>query len=157
MAIQTKEDKLLNLKRGALTFILSYIVITVLAFGLYLLIAALMGISLSANFNIREDRAYALAERLYPILNLGVWAIFARMYFRKIVHPTMKQAWALGGFWLGIAAPLDLIYFVLIPGPLQVSAHGFYVGQFPWIYFTYLVVLGAPALYLATKQWREKK
>lgn len=142
----------LNVKRGTVTFILAYIVITILAFGLYLLLAALMGVSLSATFDIREDRAYALAEQLYPILNLGVWMAFAWLYFRKIARPTVKQAWVLGAFWLAIAVPLDLVYFVLIPNPLQVSAYGFYVEQFPWIYLTYLVVLAAPVLYAVGKQ-----
>ena len=64
----------------------------------------------------------------------------------------MQQAWALGGFWLAIAVPLDLIYFVLTPTPLQVSAQGFYVEQFPWIYLTYAVVLIAPVLYVLAAQ-----
>ncbi len=151
MAKQAK-DKHLNIKRGVLTFILSYIVITILGFGLYLLIAAIMGIPQSTAFDIRGDRAYILAEKLYPILNLGVWATFTWLYFRKVSRPTMKQAWKLGGFWLAIAVPLDLIYFVLIPNPLQVSAQGFYIEQFPWIYLTYVVVLTTPALYLAIRQ-----
>jgi len=155
MANQTKST-LLNYRRG-MTFILSYIVITILAFALYLVIAAFMGASQSATFDIREDRAYALAEQLYPILNLGVWITFAWMYFRQAVRPTIRHAWALGSFWLAIAIPLDLIYFVLIPNPLQVSAQGFYIEQFPWIYFTYIVVLIAPALYIAMKQRRENK
>jgi hypothetical protein len=156
MANQTRKEKLLNIKQGLLTFILAYIVITILAFGLYLLIATIMGVSLSATFNIREDRAYALAEQLYPILNLGVWIAFAWMYFRKVARPTIKQAWALGGFWLAIAVPLDLVYFVLIPNPLQVSAQGFYIDQFPWIYLTYIVVLVAPVVYLLTRQRLDK-
>jgi len=31
---------------------------------------------------------------------------------------------------VAIAVPLDLLYFVLIPNPLQVSVEGFYVAQF---------------------------
>lgn len=144
----TKTDKPLNIKNGLITFILAYIVITILAFALYLIVAAIMGVSQTAAFDIRNDPAYALAEQLYPILNLGVWVAFAWMYFRKVKQPTNKQAWALGLFWLAIAVPLDLVYFVLIPNPLQVSLYGFYVEQFPWIYLTYLVVLVSPILYV---------
>lgn len=149
-------DRMLNYKQGLVTFLLAYIVITVLAFGLYLLIAAFMGVSQAATFDIREDRAYALAEQLYPILNLPVWIAFAWMYFRKAAYPTMKRAWALGTFWLAIAVPLDLVYFVLIPNPLQVSAQGFYIEQFPWIYLTYLVVLIAPVSYVMLRQLRNR-
>ena len=149
--------KTLTIKRAVVTFILAYIVITILAFLLYLLLANLMGVSLSATFDIRNDPAYALAEQLYPILNIGVWAAFAAVYFKTIKKPTFKQAWALGGFWLAIAVPLDLVYFVLIPNPLQVSAYGFYVEQFPWIYLTYIVVLASPVLYLLVKNRLDAK
>lgn len=152
----TKTEKSINIKNGIITFILAYIVITILAFGLYLIIAAIMGVSQSATFDIRTDPAYALSEQLYPILNLGVWAAFAWMYFRKVKQPTNKQAWALGLFWLAIVLPLDLVYFVLIPNPLQVSAYGFYVEQFPWIYFTYIVVLVAPILYVLLQRRLKK-
>jgi len=144
--------KNLNIKRGIWTFLLAYVVITILAFGLYLIIAAIMGVSTSDPFDIRNDPAYALSEKLYPILNIFVWMAFAWVYFKKIAKPTMQQAWALGWFWLAIAVPLDLIYFVLIPNPLQVSAYGFYVEQFPWIYLTYVVVLASPAAYMYLKK-----
>ena len=146
--------KQLNIPQAVITFVLAYIVITILAFGLYLLLAALMGVSTTEAFNIREDPAYAVAEQLYPLLNLPVWVAFAWMYFRKISKPTPRQAWTLGLFWLAIAVPLDLIYFVLIPNPLQVSAYGFYVEQFPWIYFTYIVVLLSPKIYLLLRRNR---
>lgn len=157
MVNKLNTEKLLNIKKGLLTFILAYIVITILAFGLYLILAAAMGVSLSASFDIRKDPAYAVAEQLYPILNLAVWTAFAWMYFRKNNQPTTKQAWALGAFWLAIAVPLDLVYFVLIPNPLQVSAYGFYVEQFPWIYLTYVVVLISPAIYLTARRQLKNK
>lgn len=148
--------KSLAIRRALLAFLFSYIVITVLAFGLYLLIAAIMGVSQTAEFDIRHDPAYALAEQLYPILNTFIWAGFATWYFRtrRPVQP-MREAWLLGAFWLAIAVPLDLIYFVLIPNPLQVSAEGFYIEQFPWIYLTYLVVLISPAIAVLVSRWRK--
>ncbi|HSE29703.1 MAG TPA: hypothetical protein VLA77_03925 [Candidatus Saccharimonadales bacterium] len=146
-----------NFGRGAWTFLAAYIAITILAFGLYLILAAIMGVPTSDPFDIRNDPAYTLAEKLYPILNIFVWVGFAWIYFKKIVNPTIKQAWQLGLFWLAISVPLDLIYFVLIPNPLQVSAYGFYVEQFPWIYLTYIVVAGSPALYVWLKQICSKK
>lgn len=146
-----------NFARGTWTFLAAYVVITILAFGLYLIIAAIMGVSQTDPFDIRNDPAYTLAEKLYPLLNIFVWMAFAWAYFKKAVNPTLKQAWQLGLFWLAIAVPLDLIYFVLVPNPLQVSAYGFYVEQFPWIYLTYVVVAISPALYVWCKQLHAKK
>jgi len=146
--------KTLQIKRGLWTFISAYFAITILAFVLYLVIAAIKGVSTSDPFDIRSDPAYALAEQLYPLLNLPVWMTFAWLYFRGKTKPTMRHAWMLGGLWLAVALPLDLLYFVLIPNPLQVSAYGFYVEQFPWIYLTYLVVLASPPLYI--KLWERR-
>jgi len=144
----------LNVRRALATFVGSYIAITVLAFGLYLLIAVIQGTSLSAGFDIRRDPSYLLAEKLYPLLNLGVWGLFAAVYFRRVTDRSLKQAWLLGCFWLAVALPLDLVCFVLVPNPLQVSARGFYVDQFPWIYLTYLVVAISPALSVVVQRTR---
>ena len=139
----------LRFKSAALVFLAAYVVVTVLAFGLYLLLATMLDVPLSAPFDIRTDRAYSVAEQLYPILNLGVWTAAAWVYFRRHSLPSAKQALVLGAHWLALALVLDLLYFVLIPNPLQVTAHAFYVEQSPWIYFTYLVVLSAPTAYRA--------
>jgi len=142
--------------RAVVAFLVSYIGVTPLALGLYFIIAASMGIDLSAEFNIREDNAYALAERLYPILNLLVWTPCAWIYFRGRTALHYKEALKLGGFWLAIAVPLDLLAFVLIENPLSVSAEGFYIEQFPWIYLTYAAVFAAPLCFVElAKRFRQ--
>ena len=84
--------------------------------------------------------------------NLATWLAFVWMYFRKTVVLSMKRAWALGGFWLAIALPVDFFFYVMLPTPDQLSAHDYYVGQFPWIYLVYAIVLAAPVCYLLTKR-----
>ena len=147
--IQTRSNKF-NLKWAIIAFILAYIVITILAVGLYYAIAVPMGISLTAEFNLRKDAAYLLAEKIYPLLNMLVWASFSWMYFKQSnTQNTWKQAWMLGGFWLAIVLPLDYVSFVAVTNPLSLSAYDFYIAQFPWIYLTYLAVLISPAIYIA--------
>ena len=51
--------------------------------------------------------------------------------------------------WLVIAVPVDFVCFVIIPNPISLSAHDFYLGQFPWMYLTYLAVLLSPLCYAA--------
>ena len=43
-----------------------------LAFGLYLVLAAFMDVTTSPAFDLRKDPAYQLAEKLYPVLTLAV-------------------------------------------------------------------------------------
>ena len=53
----------------------------------------------------------------------------------------------LGGVWLGLAVIVDYVGFVLIKNPISLSPHDFYIGQAPWIYLIYVVVLVSPWLY----------
>ena len=73
-----RSHQLLNGKRATGTFIFVYLIVTAIAFGLYLIIAFAMGIpmssSLSSSFDISKNAAYLLSEKFYPILNLFVWA-----------------------------------------------------------------------------------
>jgi hypothetical protein len=66
-----------------------------------------------------------------------------------VLNPSagIKNALALGVFWLILAVIIDLIFFVLIKNPLSVDTKGFYIDQFPWIYITYAAILLAPIFY----------
>jgi len=137
----------LGFGRAILTFALAYVIITALAFGLYEIIAAATGMHAAQPM---KDPAYLLAEKYYPLLNLAVWVAGGWLYFRRRSGSSgnAKEALWLGAFWLLVALPVDLIGFVLIPNPLSLNAHDFYVGQFPWIYLTYLAVFIGPTSYV---------
>lgn len=110
-----------------------------MAFWLYLALVWLNGATIASASGISKDPLYILAEKLYPILNLFVWTTFGWLYFRKRGLVT-QQALRLSALWLLIVLPLDLVVFVLVKNPLSLSAHDFYIGQFPWIYLTYIAV-----------------
>src|SRR5258708_4318281 len=117
---------------------------TVVATGFSLLLGALVDTSPVAS--PLQDPGYLLSEKFLPLLNLIVWTSFSLVYFKKRTNgPSQrKEALALGAFWLAMALPLDFLAFVVIQNPLSLSAHDFYIGQFPWIYLIYLAVFISP-------------
>ncbi len=142
-AIQTR----LRYKRAVVAFVLAYFVITVLAIALALFLEAIMNVPPTAD--MVHSPSYVLAEKIYPALNLLVWVTFSWFYFkiRRTESGLFKEALVLGLFWLGLALAVDYIGFVLIKHPYSLSAHDFYVGQFPWIYFVYVVLCLGPICY----------
>jgi len=132
-------------RRAAFVFVSAYIAISVLAFWLYLVIVWADGSTMAPSSAIVHDRLYILSEKLSPLLNLLVWTAFGWIYFKR-VEPTPAAAWRLSSCWLAVVLPLDLVVFVLAKTPLSISAHDFYVGQFPWIYLTYATVVLGPVV-----------
>lgn len=133
----------LHYKRAIVTFLLAYFVITVVATGFSLLLAALVDVSPAAE--PLQDPGYLLSEKFLPLLNLIVWTLFSLVYFKKRTNErNQRKALALGAIWLAMALPLDFLAFVVIQNPLSLSAHDFYIGQFPWIYLIYLAVFISP-------------
>ena len=139
----------LHYKRAIALFILAYVGITIVATAAAILVDALLKTP-SAASNV-QDLGFQLTLPYEPLMNLAIWMACAGLYFgKRIQQPNLyKEALALGVLWLVIALPVDFICFVIIPNPISLSARDFYVGQFPWIYLTYLAVLLSPLCYAA--------
>ena len=75
---------------------------------------------------------------------------FAGIYFRKPARrfSVAGEAVRLGAFWLALALPFDVIFFILVKSPYSLSFHDFYVGQVPWIYIVYAVLFVSPLCYV---------
>ncbi len=152
----------LKYKRAVATFLLAYIVVTILAIALSVAIG--IALNLPQTPEPMQNRAYLLSERFLPLLNLVVWGFFAWVYLGRQTHPqrskvmdkalstaqsetksdTRREAIALGTFWFIAAAAVDYLFFVLIKNPLSLTPHDFYMGQFPWIYLIYSAIFLAP-------------
>lgn len=136
----------LNYMRAVGTFIVAYIVVTVLAIALSISIGMVGHLPPSAE--PLQNQAYLLSERFLPLLNLLVWGTFAWVYFRgrtKTDRVALRgEAFALGAFWMVAAIVVDYVGFVLIKNPISLTPHDFYVGQFPWIYLIYVAIFFAP-------------
>lgn len=147
-----QETRTLDVKWATITFVLGYIVLTIVGFASYYLLAVIMGVSLSAEFDINTDPAYMLSQQLNIGYNLVTWVLCAALYFRRSLSFTARRAWALGLFWLAVALPADLVFYVLVPSPTQLTMSEYYVGQFPWIYLVYVVLAISPACLLLTRR-----
>jgi len=145
-----------NYRRASVTFILAYILVTILGIALSVSIAV-VGHTPQTSEPL-ENPAYLLSERFLPLLNLVVWMAFAWMYFRKRANLadnagfSTRVAFRLGGFWLLAAVVVDYVGFVLIKNPISLSPHDFYIGQFPWIYLIYVAILFAPPCYVLMRK-----
>ena len=145
----------LDYKRAIVTWIIAYVVITILGTGLFFVIAAIQ--HTGSTSHPLQDPSYVLENKLLPVCNLLVWTALALAYFRKR-NDLEADAWygealRLGTLWLAIALPIDFLGFVVSPGPLSMSAHDFYIGQFPWIYLTYVAVIISPMCAVALRHW----
>jgi hypothetical protein len=136
----------LNYKRAVVTFLLAYIVVTILAIALSVGIG--VALHLPPTAEPMQNQAYLISERFLPFLNLAVWGLFARAYLRHRTHgersETRREAIALGTFWLAAAVAVDYVFFVQIKNPISLNPHDFYIGQFPWIYLIYVAIFFAP-------------
>ena len=151
LTAQSRTQVRIRYSRAAVTFVLAYIVVTMLAIALSISIGILGHIHESAE--PMKNQAYLISERFLPLLNLVVWGMFAWVYFRgrtggRELISLRREAWALGVFWLVAAVVVDFVGFVLIKNPISLSLHDFYVGQFPWIYLIYVAVLFSPVCYV---------
>ncbi len=172
----------LNYKRAVVTFLLAYIVVTILAIALSVAIG--IALHLPQTPEPMQNQAYLLSERFLPLLNLAVWGLFAWVYLRRRTHPqqsktrdkaqsetrsqirsqirskpqsetrsdTRREAIALGTFWLTAAVAVDYVFFVLIKNPLSLTPHDFYIGQFPWIYLIYAAIFLAPLVMFKSRR-----
>ncbi len=135
--------------RAVWTFILAYILVTILAIALS--VARSCSMHVTGAMPPVENPAYLLSERFLPFLNLFVWMAFAGIYFKRRVGDEWalrRESVALGVFWLVVAMVVDYVGFVLIKNPISLSPHDFYIGQFPWIYLIYVAVVLSPLCYL---------
>lgn len=151
IAAQSRTQVRIRYTRAILSFVLAYIVVTILGIALSISIGIVGHMPESAE--PMKNEAYLISERFLPLLNLAVWGMFAWVYFRgrmsgRGLMSLRREAWALGIFWLAAAVLVDFVGFVLIKNPISLSPHDFYVGQFPWIYLIYVAVLFSPVCYV---------
>jgi hypothetical protein len=101
-----------------------------------ILVAAITHTNFSGNHANVHNHAFVTSERFYPFINIISWMAFAAIYFRKPAAKwsRMNEAVRLGAFWLALALPFDVVFFILVKSPYSLSFHDFYVGQVPWIY-----------------------
>ncbi len=149
-AAETTTARALDYRRAVLTFLGSYLLIEIVAALCSILVAAITHTNFSGNHADVHNHAFVTSERFYPLINLISWMTFAGIYFRKPARrfSVAGEAVRLGAFWLALALPFDVIFFILVKSPYSLSFHDFYVGQVPWIYIVYAVLFVSPLCYV---------
>lgn len=154
MQVNIWKRSALHYRRALITWAGAYVTITALGIGGFFLIAAIQHTGSYAH--PLDDPSYLLEEKFLPLANLVVWTLFALAYFGKrrgAPCPWFKEPVQLGALWLAIALPADLVSAVLIRSAESMTAHDFYIGQFPWIYLIYVAVFISPICAASVRQW----
>ncbi len=151
----------MNLKRAYLNFVLSYLVVTVLCYGLTFLVTLMLKLPTAEELGVGifQDPAFVMTVPWHILINLLTWTAFGRRYLRKeaSAEAGLKPALQLGALWLATALAIDVVIFVAIKSPFSMKAREFYVDYQPWITLTYLTVIGGPILaYLGRNLWNAR-
>jgi hypothetical protein len=141
----------INFKRAGINFVLAYLVVTILAYGVSFLAEIIFQLPSMEELGVTmfESPTFVMTVPYHLLINFLVWTGFSWLYFRKAEGRTIlfKEYLHLALFWLVLAMLTDLIAFVLIKSPFSLTPHQFYVEYQPWISLTYLIVLVSPLVY----------
>jgi hypothetical protein len=136
-----------NVKKSVILFLLSYIIVTILAYGSSFAAAMLFKLPshIDPGVSIFEDPAFVMTVPYHLLINLLIWVLFSYLYLRKVDKQYFwKEMYILSVTWLIAAMFVDLVFFVLIKTPYSLTAHQFYIEYQPWISITYFIVLLSP-------------
>jgi hypothetical protein len=150
----------LNVRSATGYFISAYIIVTILAYLASYLVSVFIRLPPDPpGINMFDSQEFVKSVPYHLLINLLVWTAFSYMYFRnnqKRGFNTTAPIY-LSLFWLLTAMLTDLIFFVLIPSPVALSFHQFYVEYQPWISITYLIVFISPLLSFKLSQRQTQK
>jgi len=139
----------LNARSATGYFISAYIIVTILAYLASYLVSIFIQLPPQPpGGNMFDSPEFVKSVPYHLVINLLVWTLFSYMYFRTSQKRGLNTTAPiyLGLFWLLAAILTDLVFFVLIPSPVALSFHQFYVEYQPWISITYLIVFISPLL-----------
>lgn len=151
--LQVKENTKRQFGRSMLWYWISYYVVTIIGVGhtFFNVLVLNMG-SMSQGPGLGEG--YEATRAWHPLYNIIFFTIFGLIYMRGLKQPTFKKALTTGLLWSGISIVIDLVGWVLIPHPLQLTFKQFYIEYQPWITLVYLAMIAGPVLgyWLLTKK-----
>jgi hypothetical protein len=142
-------------------FLVAYIVVTILATAFAFTLIWALKLPTAAELGISRvyDPGFLMSRPYIVVINLLCWTIFAALYDRKrIGEPASRsEALRIGLLWLVSAMVLDLVFFVMIPTPISLSAHEFYIDYQPWITLTYVSILAGHMISYVLSRFRTQK
>jgi hypothetical protein len=137
-----------NFKKAIINFILAYILVTILAYSLSIIVGIIFELPSSEDLGVSmfKDPAFVMTVPYHLLINLLAWTVFSYFYFKKKENNKyqLKETLFLASFWLVMAMAVDFTGFVLIKSPFSLTPYQFYIEYQPWISVTYLIVFCSP-------------
>jgi hypothetical protein len=139
----------LNVRSATGYFISAYIIVTILAYLASYLVSIYIQLPPELpGGNMFDSPEFVKSVPYHLVINLVIWTVFSYMYFRTNQKRGLNTTAPvyLGLFWLLAAMLTDLVFFVLIPSPVALTFHQFYIEYQPWISITYGIVFISPLI-----------
>ncbi|SFI03187.1 hypothetical protein SAMN04487830_11871 [Pseudobutyrivibrio sp. OR37] len=128
-----------------LWLLIGYIIVTWVGFGHTVFnIKVLHMKSMKESDGLGE--AYEKTKPWHPLYNIIIFPIFGYLYLSGLSETTLQTALITGAIWAIVSIVIDLVGWVLIPHPLQLSFKQFYVEYQPWITLVYIAIFLGPVL-----------
>lgn len=89
---------------------------------------------------------YEKTKPWHPLYNILIFPIFGWLYISGLDRVTLSAALIAGAIWAVASMLIDLIGWVLIPHPLQLTFKQFYVEYQPWITMVYAAIFLGPVI-----------
>jgi hypothetical protein len=142
-------------------FLAAYIAVTILATAFAFTLIWVLKLPSAAELGVSRmhDPGFLLSEPYILAINFLCWTIFAILYDRRRRGGAVSllEAVSIALLWLVSAMVIDFVFFVLIPTPLSLSAHEFYIDYQPWITLAYVSILTGHAISYALSRFRARK
>ena len=90
--------------------------------------------------------AYEKTKPWHPLYNIIIFPILGYLYLSGLSDATLQTALIAGAIWAIVSIVIDLVGWVLIPHPLQLSFKQFYVEYQLWIMLVYIAIFLGPVL-----------
>ncbi|WP_197027976.1 hypothetical protein [Butyrivibrio sp. WCE2006] len=90
--------------------------------------------------------AYERTKPWHVLYNLIIFPIFGWLYMSGLDERTLSAAIIAGAIWAFVSIIVDLVGWVLIPHPLQLSFKQFYIEYQPWITLVYVAIFLGPVI-----------
>jgi hypothetical protein len=140
-----RENKGRQFGRSMLWYWISYFAVTLIGFAhtFFNVLVLHMG-SMAQGPGLGEG--YEATKPWHPLYNIIIFTVFGLVFMKGLVQPTFRKALTTGILWSVISIVFDLVGWVLIPHPLQLTFKQFYVEYQPWITLVYLAMIAGPVL-----------
>lgn len=138
-----------NLKQALLHWLGAYWLATVILVIVTVILGNVLGLPSAKELGVPVGSSPAwLASFPYqPPVNLLVFLLFAWAYLRRAPREAlMREAVGLTLLWGAVSAVGDLLFWIVIPSPMQLSLHDFYYVYGPTVLTIYAFIVMSPLL-----------